>query len=236
MKSNLDAEPTKKERRQLLRRFGWGVPDDAGVRFSARNATTMVVQDSFIPFLGPDHRLRHFRLHTLPWPAQELFDLGEEDVELRITLSYFIEPSPARRGWRKRYSYASHGLRFELQAPNESLDRFVRRVNREAEVEEGGVHEGSSSPDKWLLGPNQRNRGSLHQDIWRGHGAELATTGSIAVHAVGGWWKNNRRADRKELPVRYALLVSLRTSAQDVDLYTPIAVALGVPVAATVET
>ncbi|MCY4175020.1 MAG: S8 family peptidase [Acidimicrobiaceae bacterium] len=232
MKSSLDKESAKSGRRQLLRRFGWGVPADAGVRFSARNAVTMVVQDTFVPFSGPDHKLRHFRLHELPWPAQELLDLGAEDVELRVTLSYFVEPSPARRGWRRRYSYASHGLRFELQAPNESLDSFVRRVNREATVEESGTHTGTKSPDNWLLGPNQRNRGSLHQDIWRGHGAELATTGTIAVHAVGGWWKNNRRADRTELPVRYALLVSLRTRAQAVDLYTPIAVALRVPVAA----
>ena len=197
----------------------------------------MVVQDSFVPFVGREHKMRHFRLHELPWPTQELLALDEADVELRITLSYFIEPSPSRRGWQKRYAYASHGLRFELQAPNESPDGFVRRVNREAALDEGGVQAGSSSTDRWVLGPIQRNRGSLHQDIWQGHGAELATTGTIAVHAVGGWWKNNRRADRQDLPIRYALLVSLRTREQTVDLYTPIAVSLQVPVeAVTVET
>ena len=237
MKSAVNTETSKNARRRLLRRFGWGVPDDTGVRSSARNAVTMVVQDSFAPFVGRDHRMRHFRLHELPWPTQELLALGEADVELRITLSYLIEPSPSRRGWQKRYAYASHGLRFELQAPNESLDGFVRRVNREAALEEGGAREGSRSPDRWILGSNQRNRGSLHQDIWQGHGAELATTPTIAVHAVGGWWKNNRRADREDLPIRYALLVSLRTREQTVDLYTPIAVSLQVPVeAVTVET
>ena len=155
------------------------------------------------------------------------------EVTQRFTLSYFVEPSASRRGWRRRYSYASHGLRFELRAPNETTADFVRRVNREAATEEDGAARSSIAADSWTVGPDQRNKGSLHQDIWSGHGAELATTGVIAVHAVGGWWKNNRRKDRQDLLVRYALLVSLRTPAQDVDIYTPIATEIGVPVVAT---
>ena len=106
-------------------------------------------------------------------------------------------------------------------------------MNREAATEEDGAARSSIAADSWTVGPVQRNKGSLHQDIWSGHGAELATTGVIAVHAVGGWWKNNRRKDRQDLLVRYALLVSLRTPAQDVDIYTPIATEIGVPVVAT---
>ena len=192
----------------------------------------MVVQDQFIPFEGQDHKMRHFRLHQLPWPTEELLALGEADVELRVTLSYFIEPSPSRRGWQRRYAYASHGLRFELQAPNESVHDFVRRVNHEAALEESGNAGSSSSSAQWILGPNQRNRGSLHQDLWHGYGAELARTGTLAIHAVGGWWKNNRRRDRVDLPIRYALLVSLRTREQTADLYTPIATSIRVPVEA----
>jgi hypothetical protein len=37
---------------------------------------------------------------------------------------------------------------------------------------------------------------------------------------------HNKRADRIDLPLRYSLIVSLRTAAEDVDLYTPIAVRL----------
>jgi hypothetical protein len=49
----------------------------------------------------------------------------------------------------------------------------------------------------------------------------------------GGWWKNNNRKDRAALPVRYALIVSLRTSEQGVDLYTPIATQLQIPIPGT---
>lgn len=230
MRSTIIAETGKKKRRQLLRRYGWGVPTDEAVLGSSQNAVTMVVQDSFVPFTGDDFKMREFRLHQLPWPKAKLEALGETDVELRVTLSYFVEPSASRRGWRQRYSYASHGLRFDLSAPNESSSDFVRRVNRQASDEEGGSSTKASTADMWTVGYDQRIQGSLHQDIWSGYGAELATTGTISVHPVGGWWKNNKRKDRQNLPVRYSLIVSLRTPAQEVDLYTPIATEIGVPV------
>ena len=75
-----------------------------------------------------------------------------------------------------------------------------------------------------------RNSGSLHADIWTGTGAELADSGYIGVIPVGGWWKENDRKDRVGLPVRYALLVSLRTDAVATDIYTPIATQIGIPV------
>lgn len=229
MRKRITDETKKGKRELLLRRYGWGVPTEESVENSAKNAVTMVVQDSFVPFTGPKHGMREFRLHELPWPTDVLEQIGEEDVELRVTLSYFIEPSGSRRGWRRRYSYQSHALRFELRRPNETTAEFVKRVNRDASKEEDGSTS-AASDDQWLVGPNQRNRGSLHQDVWSGYGAELASTGgTLAVHAVGGWWKNNNRQDRTDLEVRYALLVSLRTAAQGVDLYEPIATAIGLP-------
>lgn len=233
MRKEITAETRKKQRRLLLKRYGWGVPDEPSVLSSSQNAVTMVVQDEFVPFTGKDYKMRSFRLHQLPWPTDALADLGAADVELRVTLSYFIEPSAARRGWRRRFAYASHGLRFELRRPNETTPEFVQRVNREAAVEEDGRPSTSTGADDWTVGPDQRNKGSLHQDVWSGYGPQLATTGGVlAVHAVGGWWKNNRRKDRVELPVRYALIVSLRTKAEEVDLYTPIATELSIPIEA----
>ena len=49
-------------------------------------------------------------------------------VRMRVTLSYFIEPSPTRRGWRRRYRYASHQLRFELQGATETNEEFRKRL------------------------------------------------------------------------------------------------------------
>lgn len=228
MREEINAVTKKGDRLALLRRYGWGVPSEQTVLTSTSNAVTMVTQDEFVPF-DEEHKARRFRLHALPWPVDELRELGAATAVLRVTLSYFIEPNASRRGWRRRYAYASHGLRFELKAPAETPDQFLRRVNQEARNEEHGARP-SGGADRWLVGKSQRNVGSLHQDMWEGTGTELADSGLLAVHPVGGWWKNSKRADRIERPVRYSLTISLKTAEQSVDLYAPVAVQLGLPV------
>lgn len=228
MVRQLNLDKSKGARHSLLRQFGWGVPSEEAVLNSARGAVTLIAQDSFVPFTGDAYAMRHFRLHPLPWPADVLRDLGSADVRLRVTLSYFIEPSASRRGWRNKYAYRSHGLRFDLQGRTETQAEFVRRINREAQSEEGGSRPTES--DRWFLGENARHLGSLHQDEWTGTGAELAHCNNVAVYPVGGWWKNNSRKDRRDLPVRYSLVLSLQTKEQGVDLYTPIATQLQVPI------
>lgn len=224
----------RQAQQMLLRRYGWGVPTEERVLFSSDQTVTLVVQDEFIPFDGAQFKVPAFRLHDLPWPKQVLQDLGAASVALRVTLSYFIEPTASRRGWRQRYKYASHGLRFELQDPLESESQFIQRVNQEARTEETGGRP-TGGQVAWTVGPNQRNYGSLHQDIWETSGAELASTGRLAVYPVGGWWKNNKTRDRIDRPVRYSLVVSLRTDATNVDLYTPVANLLRVPVEVPVQ-
>jgi hypothetical protein len=233
MRARVDQAGSVAQKRAVLGRYGWGIPRDEAVLSSSRQAVTMVVQDEFVPFTGADFTMRNFRLHQLPWPTDVLFELGASDVRLKVTLSYFIEPSAARRGWRNRYAYASHGLRFELKNTIENVNDFIRRVGRAAGDEEGGSAQTSSGAERWLMGPGTRNGGSLHQDIWTGSGAELAQCGTLAVYPVGGWWKNNSRRDRRDLPVRYALLVSLATKEAGVDIYTPIATEIAVDVEAS---
>ena len=230
MDAEIHGQTGKTGRLSLLRRYGWGVPTGEAVLYSSRQSVTLVNQDEFVPFEGEDYKMRRFRLHTLPWPAEILAQIGDKGVRLRITLSYFVEPSASRRGWRQRYSYPSHGLRFDLQGPLEAQQEFIARVNKDAQADEEGSTRAGTTSDRWLLGANQRHLGSLHQDVWEGTGQELARCNSVAVYPVGGWWKNNRRADRMGLPVRYALLVSLRTDEQSIDLYTPIANQLRIPV------
>lgn len=237
MRAVFDAANSVTDKRAALGRYGWGIPDETAVLTSGRRAVTMVVQDQFVPFTGDNYAMRQFRLHRLPWPIEVLRDIGAGDVRLKVTLSYFVEPSAPRRGWRNRYAYASHGLRFELKNTTEGVNAFVNRVNRDAGTEEdGGRTSASSGVDRWLIGPRTRNGGSLHQDIWTGSGAELADCGVLAVHPVGGWWKNGRRKDRRDLPIRYSLIVSLTTNAQGVDIYEPVATQLEVKInAAAIE-
>jgi hypothetical protein len=237
MQTRFNGAHTKGARVQLLRRYGWGVPTEDRVLSSAASSVTLMVQDEFLPFQPSTSgiSMRALRLHELPWPRERLRDLFGATVRLRVTLSYFVEPNPSSRGWQGRYRYASHGLRFDVKRPTETLEDFRRRLGNAAAREEGddAPQPETSADDRWYIGSRFRNSGSLHADIWTGTGAELADSGYVGVTPVGGWWKENNRQDRADLPVRYALLVSLRTEAIETDIYTPIAAQIGIPVPIT---
>jgi len=82
----------------------------------------------------------------------------------------------------------------------------------------------------WFLGSEARNRGSIHSDISSGTAAELAARGRVAVFPVTGWWKELQSRDRSTLGARYAVLLSIESPTEDVDLWTPVAQEVGLPV------
>jgi hypothetical protein len=231
MRARLDGAATRRARTALFRRYGMGVPDlDRAIR-SATDALTLVAEDTIHPFDG-EGRMREMNLHVLPWPIDELADLGDTEVRMRVTLSYFIDPNPARRGWQRRYRYASHGLRFEVRRPTESNKIFRGRVNQLARDEEEHRPSTQSDSTEWYFGPNERAAGSLHTDIWAGTAADLAQRGVVAVYPVTGWWKERPDRDRSNEGARYSLIVSIETPGVDVDIWTPVAAEVGIPLAA----
>ena len=163
--------------RLLFRRFGFGIPDLARALHSAGNALTLIVQDRLSPFANG--KLCQMKVHELPWPKAELAALHDMRVRMRVTLSYFVEPNPARRGWRDRYRYASHGLRFEVKQATDSLADFKKKINKLALAEDEKKPDGDSDAREWELGPTVRHHGSLHADIWQGTAADLAARGAV---------------------------------------------------------
>jgi hypothetical protein len=219
--------PSKSDYVNLIRHCGWGVPSLERALWSAGNSLTLIVEDMVHPFhkvTGKGVVSRDMNLHAMPWPKEQLLALPPDtQVELRVTLSYFIEPNPSARGTSSKFHYPSHRLRFDVQRPlDATTDDFVARINAAAEREDDGDPIDPRDPN-WLLGDKQRHRGSLHQDIWRGTAAELANRGFIAVYPAKGWWRTRPAQERYGLPARYSLIVSIRTPETDVDLYTPIA-------------
>ena len=216
--------PSKQDYQRLIRRCGFGVPSLDRALWSVANSLTMVVQESLHPFkrdTGKQPALRDMHLHNLPWPRDVLEDMGETQVEMRVTLSYFIEPNPSRRG-RSRYRYESHGLRFDVKRPLESFDDFRNRINAAARDEDEGTRRSGDDP-LWLIGKQNRHRGSLHGDMWRGSAAALASRGHIAVYPSLGWWKTRTAFERYSRAARYALIVSIRAPESNVDLHAEVA-------------
>jgi hypothetical protein len=145
---------------------------------------------------------------------------------MRVTLSYFVEPSPGEVGWQDRYRYASYALRFELNGPGESETDFVQRVN--AKARDDDERPGTSGPgDRWCLG-DYRNVGSVHSDIWTGSAVELSASNRLAIHPAVGWWRERHHLGRWNRKARYSLLVSIHLPGHNVDIYTPVAVQIGI--------
>lgn len=222
-------EFTRTHRHDRLRVYGWGVPDLDRARRCAQGIATMVIQDELQPYRldGSEPKTNELHLHSLPLPRNVLLDLGSIPVRMRITLSYFVEPNPSRRGWTARYRYASHGLRFDVRRPAETRDRMLNRLSS-ASWPEGNrksrkpPHTAVGDERDWELRTQLQTRGSIHSDCWTGTAATLANSDFVAVYPVTGWWREQPRLGLVEMRARYSLIVTISTDATDVELYQAI--------------
>jgi|KBSMisStaDraftv2_1062788.scaffolds.fasta_scaffold60198_2 hypothetical protein len=223
MLAHLPSDASKTDHLLLLKRYGFGVPDFGRAIRSARNALALIEQSTIQPYTkrpGRQPSLAEMKLFHLPWPADALNGLGAADVEMRVTLSYFIEPNPAESARGRKSRYASHRLRFAVKTADEDVDEFRRRINKAARTE--GEVVSHVNDTGWILGPMLRDRGSIHSDTWRGPASDLARRGIIAVYPVGGWWKERVQHERFNSFARFSLVVTISAPEINVDLYTDI--------------
>lgn len=234
LKKQFLADDSKGSYGNLIRICGYGVPDLGRALYSASNSLTLISQAEMQPYDKKEfsgYKTKEMHLYDLPWPTEVLLGLPPDvRVEMRITLSYFIEPGPGEIGWRDRYRYPSHVLRFDINSPRESKEEFVKRINKASRDEDEGRPETESASEKWRIGSRARNKGSVHSDIWEGTAADLATSNLIAVYPLIGWWRERSHLGKWDSKTRYALIVSISTPEEDVDIYTPVANEVGITV------
>jgi hypothetical protein len=233
MKAQFAEERPHHKISKLLKACGYGVPNLNKALFCGSNSLTLVSQATLQPYKQnrrEDPKTKDMHFYNLPWPTSVLQEMGETMVRMRITLSYFIEPGPGEVGWKDRYRYPSHLLRFDLNSPGESQDEFLRRINAAVRDEENGHPGTSSASTHWVIGANNRDKGSIHSDIWEGTAADLANSNLIAISPRIGWWHKRKQLGKANSQARYALIVSIETPEQDVDIYTPVAVQMQTPI------
>ena len=216
----------------LLRCFGYGAPNLRKLLSSLDNSLTLIAEAELQPFFKEKGRVktREMRPHPLPWPTDALRALEDMEVVLRVTLSYFIEPSPGARGWTQRYGYQSHGLRFAVRNPWETIAAFQKRINKTAR--EAGYEPPSLADPGWQFGrlSGLTSIGSIHSDVWHGTATDLASRGYIAVYPTMGWWSKRAHLGALNKTAPYSLIVTIETPDVETDLYTPVANQIGVPI------
>ncbi len=213
----------RQARGELLRKFGYGVPNLERALASAKHHLAVTAQREIQPFrLGRSGvRFNEAHLYRLPWPVEVLQQLGEAEVRLKVTLSYFIEPNPGYASAIDPMRYQSFGLRFDLKRPHETKSDFMKRRNLE-ERDRNHRKRGQAQNEGWLLGERQISAGSLHCDVWKGSAVQLAARNWLWVYPVNGWWRERRTLKRYHSKARYALVMTVETGDQSIDLYTPI--------------
>ena len=210
----------------LLERFGYGRPDLSRAIENAEDTLTYITQGTLLPLRANDAGdgtvLGYMRRHELPWHRDVLEDLRGVEAELRITLSYFVEPNPGA-ALRGEYDlYASHGFDFDVKRPDESDEEAVARINGSFQSRTR-----SSAPAlRWMFGAHERGgplrdgrKGCLKHDRLSIAAPDLARIGSVMVFPKKGWW--GKEVERVEQQARYALIMSIRTPEQEI--YTEIA-------------
>lgn len=204
----------------LLERFGYGRPDRLRAMENAEDSLTMVVQGALRPLRlnngGDAAILGQMRRHQLPWPVEVLEELGDTLAELRITLSYFVEPNPGALLRGDFDMYASHGFDFDVKRPDESEDQAVARINDAHEVR---VRSTAPAP-RWMFGSKERGgqvegrRSGLKHDRLQTRASDLARMSSVMVFPRKGWWgKDLERVDQQ---ARYSLIMSIRTPEEEI--------------------
>lgn len=230
-----DTSLTEKQNiKNLLRICGYGVPSLDRALHSASNSLTLILEEEIQPFIKEGRnspRTKDMHFHKLPWPKEVLQSLPPDaEVEMRVTLSYFIEPGAGEIGGKDKYRYASHMLRFELNSPGETEEELIQRINA-SERDDDNTHPGTQSASgHWLIGSQARNNGSIHSDIWKGTAAELADSNKIIIYPGIGWWRERRNLGKYNKQTRYSLVVSISTPSEEVDIYTPVMAQVEVPV------
>ncbi|MDQ8185809.1 S8 family peptidase [Pelagicoccus sp. SDUM812002] len=224
--------PSKGDIAYLARISGWGVPDLNKALHSTANSLTLISEATLQPYQqgSSGYKTKDWHLYSLPWPKDVLLELPPEtEVSMRVTLSYFIEPGPGEVGWKDRYKYPSHGLRFGIKKPGESELNFKRRISEATESDSEIDVDRGGAGDYWTLGSTNRHKGSIHSDIWKGSPQDLANSNILAVYPIKGWWAQRQWLNRGESKCRYSFLVSISTPNEEIDFYIPISTQIGVP-------
>lgn len=211
------------ERKNLLRSVGYGVPVLDNALYSANNSLTLIAEREIQPYRleGSTTKTNEYHLFELPWPTaileNELFD---QNVTLKVTLSYYIEPNPGSRN--KRYAthfhYHSHSLDFAVIKRGERLDVFKRRISAAAEQPEEDLN---NADEPWVI-RRVRSRGSIKKDFITMSGADMARRNYLAIFPNAGWYRTRKKLNRVNEVVRYSLIVTIETPNNNVDIYTPV--------------
>ena len=199
---------------------GYGVPNDDIAIYSNEKCATYIFENQLKPYKqgGSNNVYDQMHYYDLPWPKELLEEMGGEDVKIRITLSYYVKPSPGYAGRTSKYRYPSATLRFDLKTATETEEEFLCRRNKYE-----GEKTTKNDADRWTIKQQKRERGTVQSDWIECTAADLAEMDKIVVYPGPGWWKERKLSNVDNI-VSYSLIVSIET--KETDIYNAVETAI----------
>jgi hypothetical protein len=205
------------DRINLLRTVGYGVPILEKALNSAKNSLTLIAERLIQPYKNEGSlKYNEYHLFKMPWPVEILQGrLFDQDVTLKVTLSYYIEPNPGNKRYANNFQYHSHSLDFAVIKPNEPIEVFERRISGASDLPD---EEKDGTGEEWFIG-RVRSRGSVKKDFITMSGADMATRNIIAIYPKNGWYKTRKKLAKANTIVRYSMILTIETPQTEVDIY-----------------
>ena len=199
---------------------GYGVPNDDMAIYSNEKCATYIFENQLKPYKqgGSNNIYGQMHYYDLPWPKELLEEMGGEDVRIRITLSYYVKPSPGYAGRTSKYRYPSATLRFDLKTATETKEEFLCRRNKYE-----GEKTTQNDTDRWTIKQQKRERGTVQSDWIECTAADLAEMDQVVVYPGPGWWKERKLTNVDNI-VPYSLVVSIET--KETDIYNAVETAI----------
>lgn len=199
---------------------GYGVPNDDIAIYSNEKCATYIFENQLKPYKqgGCNNIYDQMHYYDLPWPKELLEEMGGEDVKIRITLSYYVKPSPGYAGRTSKYRYPSATLRFDLKTATETKEEFLCRRNKYE-----GEKTTQNDADRWTIKQQKRERATVQSDWIECAAADLAEMDKIVVYPGPGWWKERKLTNVDNI-VPYSLIVSIET--KETDIYNAVETAI----------
>lgn len=195
---------------------GYGVPNEAVATFSSEKCATFVFENEIVPFIkgsSSNNIYNEMHYYDLPWPSELLETMHDENVTMRITLSYYVKPAPGRGGRNNKYRYPSATLYFDIKKSTETEKEFLARCNKNDE--EDSSSKSKNATKLWNVGIGRRKNGTVQSDWITCTAQQLAECGKIVVCPSCGWWKE-RKLKNVDNKIKYSLVVSIKSEKTEI--------------------
>lgn len=198
---------------------GYGVPNENMAIYSSEQYATYIFENTLIPYEEKNGNAYHqLHYYNLPWPKELLEEMGSENVKIRITLSYYVKPSPGYAGRTSKYRYPSATLHFDLKKSTETTAEFLSRNNKNE-----GEKTTENDSNRWAIKKQRRERGTVQSDWIDCTATALAELEQIVVYPGPGWWKERKLKNVDNL-VPYSLIVSIES--KETEIYNAVEAAI----------